>query len=237
MIHAFITSLLFSAPSMAENAEPCHVRSAEEGLHALSTSLEAYAQLDAELFARSLSSAEDALACPDRALMAEERARLWLARGLGAWLARDEGAVVDAFARALGAHPALKPGPDLVPEGSLLLEILEQARADTPNPAREPPAPVPPAAPTLAVADTVPLGGEPWPRASWALLGTGLASAAASGAALAVSQRAEDRFWTTGARAEAERAYRLQRGAVFTAYGAAGVSLGLVTSAVVVGRW
>jgi len=207
---------------------------------ALDNALEAYAQLDGELFAASYEVAVQGMACLDRPLSTDEQAQLWLVRGLKAWLRRDEADVAASFGELLALQPDFAPDPELVPPGSRLNDILEQARLDrVAEPLPAPPALSEPDAFVELAMDPAPAvdSASPLSRPSRALLGAGLASAAVGVASAVVAQRAQDGFWSSGARDEAERAYQLNRLAGFTAYGAAGVSAGLVLGAVVVGRW
>ena len=234
-----LAALLLASP-LANASEPCTPRSAEEGVHALATSLQAYSQLDAELFARSLAAAEEVVACPDRELTEKERATLWLARGFEAWIARDEETMASAFREAVAAHPGITPGPDLLPPGSLQAEVLEQARSEHAAAlmAAKVLEPVPEELQaTASTADASPIQSTGQGRASWGLLGVGLASAAVAGARAVASQRAEDSFWRTTDLAEADSAYALNRGMGIAAWSAAGVSAGFVVGAVVAGRW
>jgi hypothetical protein len=233
-----VSALLLAATPVRADEPSCEQLGPESGLPALSAALEAYAQLDPELFSTTMILAEQGLACLERPLTTEEQTQLWLARGLDGWLRRDKPALVAAFAELVALDPEVDPGPEIIPPGSALDKALTAAHgsAVTPAPAPEPePAVVPTVAVPSPLADAI----EPAPqrRPSWALLGSGLAVGAVAGASILVSQRAEDRFWAADLRSDADAAYTTNRAAGFTAYGAAGISASLVVGAVVVGRW
>jgi len=247
-----VSSSILAAPAALAEDDPCATVGPEAGLPALATALEAYAQLDPELFASSLAQAELGLECLDPTLTPEWEAQLWLARGLDGWLRRDKPALVEAFDQLVLVGPDIEPGPSLVPAGSALDKALIAAKAKraaaattTTSSSSEAagagavlpvqvgePESGPTAEPVLATA-----AAPTQRRSSWALLGTGLAAGALAGGAALVSQRSEDRFWAADLRDDAQQAYALNRATGFTAYGAAGLSAGLVLGAVVVGRW
>ena len=238
----FIALLLAAAPAALAQDDPCATLGPEADLPALATALEAYAQLDPELFASSLAQAELGLGCLDPTLTPEWEAQLWLARGLDGWLRRDKAALVEAFDRLVAVDPDIRPGPSLVPAGSALEKALAAARAKRALAAAHPVASssvveVTPSPDESSPIDPGPVAGVRLAHASWALLGTGLAAGALAGGAAWVSGSAEERFWSADLRDDAQRAYATNRAAGFTAYGVAGVSVGLVVSAAVVGRW
>ncbi len=296
-----VSSSILAAPAALAEDDPCATVGPEAGLPALATALEAYAQLDPELFASSLAQAELGLECLDPTLTPEWEAQLWLARGLDGWLRRDKPALVEAFDQLVLVGPDIEPGPSLVPAGSALDKALIAAKAKRAAAAATPPGgggggggggagPAGPgggppggrcessnremgvcgamamraaAAWTTSSSSSEAAGagavlpvqvGEPESgptaepvlataaaptqrRSSWALLGTGLAAGALAGGAALVSQRSEDPFWAADLRYDAQLAYAVNRATGFTAYGAAGLSAGLVLGAVVVGRW
>lgn len=237
-----VSALLLVATPVRAEEPTCQQLGPEAGLPALAAALEAYAQLDPELFSTTMVLAERGIACLERPLSSEEQAELWLARGLDGWLRRDKPALVAAFAELVIVDPDATPSAELVPPGSALDKALAAARrgAAASEPAAEPvpaPAPVAPSTPVPATALAEAPQAVPQRHPSWVLLGSGLAVGAVAGASAVVSQRAEDRFWAAEARSEADSAYGLNRAAGFAAYGAAGASAGLVLGAVVLGRW
>ncbi len=243
MPRALLVSLMlsFTAPVLA--ADPgCAQLGPDAASAALTQAFEAYAGLDPEGFASALADAERAVACVGGSLDDDDQSQLWLARGLDGWLRRDKAALMAAFAELVALDPRVAPGPEIVPPGSalenaLMAEKRRQVKAAViPEPIVEPePVPVVAAVgPSVEQAVEGPLTTR---RTSWGLLGGGLAVGAVAGASAIVSQRAGDRFWAAEARSDAQSAYDLNRSAGFTAYGAAGVSAGLVLGAVVVGRW
>jgi hypothetical protein len=229
MLRAFsiLLPLGFLPLSMAA-ADPCDELGPEAGPPALSVALEAYAQLDPETFAASLDQAEAGIACLERDLSTEEQTQLWLARGLDGWLQRDKQALVLAFAPLVAVDPDIAPGPELIAPGSALDKALIAARAAAAQGVED--------AESVSTLVDAP---APAPRhhTSWALLGTGVAMGAVAGTSAIISQRAEQRFWGAEVRSDAQAAYSLNRTAGFTAYGAAGISAGLLVGAVFTGRW
>ena len=121
-----LLALLSASPSALASEVSCPADLAELE-HRVELALDAYAIMDTDAFFAAHRQAREAVSCLDVLLEPEEIADFHGVTGLSAFLTEDDAGTEAAFFAAVAADPGWRLPDRVAPDGSVLVEVQDQA--------------------------------------------------------------------------------------------------------------